>query len=184
MEESNFHEEKNDENVDNNLDATKEELKEVSQMEEGSIDLKKLQEEKEELNSQYLRMTADFQNYKKRVEKEKSDIYQFANEKLIVDLLPIVDNFERAVKSYKDEGKDESFTQGVEMILQQFLDVMKKNGVEEIEALEKEFDPSFHHAVMQEESDKYESNIVIDVFQKGYVLNGKTIRPSMVKVVK
>ncbi|MCT4621188.1 MAG: nucleotide exchange factor GrpE [Marinisporobacter sp.] len=180
MEESNFHEEKNDETVDNNLDATKEEF----QMEEGSIDFKKLQEEKEELNSQYLRMTADFQNYRKRVEKEKSDIYQFANEKLILDLLPIVDNFERAVKSYKDEGKDESFTQGVEMILQQFLDVIKKNGVEEIEALEKEFDPNFHHAVMQEESDEYESNTVIDVFQKGYVLNGKTIRPSMVKVVK
>ncbi|QZY56539.1 nucleotide exchange factor GrpE [Crassaminicella profunda] len=184
MEENNFQEEKNDEIVDDNLDATKEELKEESQMDEGSIDFKKLQEEKEELNSQYLRMTADFQNYKKRVEKEKSDIYQFANEKLILDLLPIVDNFERAVKSYKDEGKDESFTQGVEMILQQFLEVFKKNGAEEIEALGKEFDPNFHHAVMQEESDEHESNTVIDVFQKGYILNGKTIRPSMVKVVK
>ncbi|QXM06205.1 nucleotide exchange factor GrpE [Crassaminicella indica] len=187
MEGNTYKEEQNDEKVDNkndeavnsSLDAEKE-----VQMDEASVDIKKLQEEKEELNSKYLRMTADFQNYKKRVEKEKSEIYQLANEKLILDLLPIVDNFERAVKSYKDEGKDESFTQGIEMILQQLLDVFKKNGVEEIEALGKEFDPNFHHAVMQEESDEYESNTVIDVFQKGYILNGKTIRPSMVKVVK
>ncbi|WP_129596749.1 nucleotide exchange factor GrpE [Anaerophilus nitritogenes] len=171
------------ETVRDNLEATQEELKEQNQectCEDAKI--KKLQEEKEEINSQFLRMTADFQNYKKRVEKEKSDIYTFANEKLILDMLPVVDNLQRAIKTYKDEGKDESFTQGIEMILKQLLEVFEKNGVKEIETIGKEFDPNFHHAVMQEECDGYESNIIIDVFQKGYTLNEKVIRPSMVKV--
>lgn len=159
-----------------------EQTEETEAVDEGSVDTSKLQEENEELNNKYLRMAADFQNLKKRTEKEKSDIYNFANEKLILDLLPVVDNLERAVTTYKEEGKDEAFTEGVEMILQQFLEVFKKNGVEEIEALGKAFDPNLHHAVMQEASEEHEANIIIDIFQKGYVLNGRVIRPSMVKV--
>lgn len=191
MEEKNFEEMnedelKTDETVQSDLDVTNEEVNEQREDEKmnSSIEVENLQEENEELNNKYLRMTADFQNYKKRAEKEKSDIYNFANEKLMIDLLPIIDNLERAVKSYKDEGKDASLTEGVEMILKQFLDVCHKNGVEEIKAINEEFDPNFHHAVMQEENDDYEANIIMDVFQKGYILNQKVIRPSMVKVSK
>ncbi|WP_053957577.1 nucleotide exchange factor GrpE [Inediibacterium massiliense] len=172
----------NKETAKDNLEAIKEELKEENEEACEEEKMKRLQEEKEEINSQFLRMTADFQNYKKRVEKEKSDIYTFANEKLILDMLPVVDNLQRAIKTYKDEGKDESFTQGIDMILKQLLEVFEKNGVKEIETMGKEFDPNFHHAVMQEECDGYESNMIIDVFQKGYTLNEKVIRPSMVKV--
>jgi molecular chaperone GrpE len=167
-----------DETAESNLDATKEEL----EMGQEDDVLKKIQEEKEEINSRYLRMTADFQNYKKRVEKEKSDIYNYANEKLILDLLPIVDNLERAIQSSNEEGEDASFKKGVDMVLQQFLDVLNKNGAKEIDAKGQSFDPNYHHAVMQEDHPEYESNTVIEVFQKGYTLNEKVIRPSMVKV--
>ena len=149
-----------------------------------NLESEKLKEENKEINNKYLRMTADFQNFKKRAEKEKSDIYQFANEKLIVDLLPTIDNLERAIKSNKDEGANESFTQGIEMILQQFLDVLTKNDVKEIDAIGQKFDPNYHHAVLQEENDEYESETVVDQFQKGYTVNDKVIRPCMVKVIK
>ncbi|TCO80055.1 nucleotide exchange factor GrpE [Marinisporobacter balticus] len=178
MEEMKENETKMDEPVESNLDATKEEMNECS------MEFEKIKEENKELNNKYLRMTADFQNYRKRAEKEKSDIYNFANEKLMIDLLPTIDNLERAMQSYTDEGKDASLAEGMEMILKQFLDVCHKNGVEEIEAMKKEFDPNYHHAVMQEENDDYDANIIIDVFQKGYTLFGKVIRPSMVKVSK
>lgn len=171
--------------TDSNLEATMEELKEQAQdsmEDEIKNQFQRMKEEKEEINGKFLRMTADFQNYKKRVEKEKSDIYSFANEKLILDILPIVDNFERALHSSSEEVKGESFIKGIEMIFQQFGEMLKKNGVQEIDALGNLFDPNFHHAVMQEDHADYESNTVIDVFQKGYTLNEKVIRPAMVKV--
>lgn len=175
-----------DETAESDLDATKEELKEQQQAyqeEELMEQLARKSEEVEELNSKYLRISADFQNYKRRVEKEKSELYSFANEKLILELLPTVDNMERAVKSIsEDVNKDEAVTKGIEMILQQFLDTMKNNGLEEIIALGEDFDPNRHHAVMQEASESEETNKVVEVYQKGYTLNGKVIRPSMVKV--
>ena len=175
-----------DETAESDLEATREELKEQQQAyqdEELRDLLEKKNEEIEEINNKYLRISADFQNYKRRVEKEKSDIYSFANEKLILELLPAVDNLERAVGVIAEEGnKDAALTKGIEMILQQLLDTMKNNGLEEIKALGQDFDPNLHHAVMQEASDTEEGNKVLEVYQKGYILNGKVIRPSMVKV--
>lgn len=174
------------ETVENNLEAAQEEIQEQSEdvkADDCQIQYEKLQQEHEALNNKYVRTVADFQNYKKRVEKEKSDIYNYANEKLILDLLPVVDNLERAIKSAKEEGKDEAFIKGVEMTLQQFLDVLKKNGVEEIQAMGEIFDPNYHHAVLQEADEIHEANTITDVFQKGYTLNEKVIRPSMVKVI-
>ncbi|SHJ46194.1 molecular chaperone GrpE [Geosporobacter subterraneus DSM 17957] len=175
-----------DETAESDLEATREELKEQQQAyqdEELRDLLEKKNEEIEEINNKYLRISADFQNYKRRVEKEKSDIYSFANEKLILELLPAVDNLERAVGVIAEEGnKDAALTKGIEMILQQLLDTMKNNGLEEIKALGQDFDPNLHHAVMQEASDTEEGNKVLEVYQKGYTLNGKVIRPSMVKV--
>ena len=122
---------------------------------------------------------ADFQNYKKRVEKEKKDLYSYANEKIIIELLSVLDNFERALEQ---ETEGDGFKEGMEMIFKQLGDVLEKSGLAEIAALGEDFDPNFHNAVMTEETEEYESGKVSGVMQKGYTLNGKVIRPSMVKV--
>ena len=137
------------------------------------------EEGKEESDDlRYLRLMADFQNYKKRVEKEKRDLYSYANEKIMGDLLTVMDNFERAL----EHDADETFKEGIEMIFKQLQDVLEKSGLAEIPALGEEFDPNVHSAVMTEETEDYESGKVSGVMQKGYTLNGKVIRPSMVKV--
>ena len=137
------------------------------------------EEGKEESDDlRYLRLMADFQNYEKRVEKEKRDLYSYANEKIMGDLLTVMDNFERAL----EHDADETFKEGIEMIFKQLQDVLEKSGLAEIPALGEEFDPNVHSAVMTEETEDYESGKVSGVMQKGYTLNGKVIRPSMVKV--
>ncbi|MCI7303993.1 MAG: nucleotide exchange factor GrpE [Clostridiales Family XIII bacterium] len=155
--------------------------KEENQSQEGEEAEKQeeCKETEEDESSRYMRLMADFQNYKKRVEKEKSDIYSYANEKLAIELLAVLDNFERALEHNAD---DASFKEGMEMIFKQLFDVLEKAGLKEIPALGEEFDPNFHNAVMNEETDEYESGKVSGVMQKGYTLNGKVIRPSMVKV--
>lgn len=137
--------------------------------------------EEEALQTKYLRLMADFQNFKRRTEKEKSDIYAFANEKLVKELLDVIDNFERALAVGVGEG-GEKFSEGMEMILKQLLGVLEKAGASEIKALGEDFDPNFHNAVMTEDSSEYESGKVTAVLQKGYTLNGRVVRPSMVKV--
>ncbi|MBR5516497.1 MAG: nucleotide exchange factor GrpE [Firmicutes bacterium] len=140
---------------------------------------KAMNPEDEALNERYLRLMADFQNFKRRTEKEKSDIYAFANEKIISELLNVIDNFERALPAGDAE---DNFYKGMEMILKQLLGVIEKAGASEIKALGEDFDPNFHNAIMMEDSVEYESGKVSGVLQKGYILNNKVIRPSMVKV--
>lgn len=147
--------------------------------EEAEIESDEKEEKQEDEDSKYLRLLADFQNYKKRVEKEKSDIYTFANEKLVKELLTILDNFERALES---ECQDEKYKDGMANIFKLFWDILNQNGLEEIESLGIEFDPNLHAAVAVEDSDEYESGKVCFVLQKGYKLNGKVIRAAMVKV--
>ncbi|QUH26916.1 nucleotide exchange factor GrpE [Serpentinicella alkaliphila] len=168
--------------ADSNLEAFQEEMKD--QQEAESIEnLKNLLKEKElesiDFQNRHQRLQADFINYKKRVEKEKSEIYQYGVEKLAIDLLNIIDGLERALDSQKDTTN--SFTEGIQLILKQFLDILDKHGIKEIEALNKPFDLNLHHAVMKEESD-VESNTVIEVYQKGYTIHSKVLRPAMVKV--
>ena len=136
----------------------------------------------EELNAKYMRLMADFQNQKKRFDKEKADIYQYANEKIVKNLLEVLDNFERALDATKDA--DPNLHEGMELIFKQLMAALEKAGVAEIKALGEEFDPNFHNAVMMEETDEYESNKVSEVMQKGYTLNSRVIRPSMVKVAQ
>ncbi len=135
--------------------------------------------EEEALNVRYMRLMADFQNFKRRTEKEKSDIYAFANEKIVKELLDVIDNFERALAAGNDGDK---FLEGMEMILKQLQGVLEKAGVAEIQCLGEDFDPNFHNAVMTEDSAEYESGKVTAVLQKGYTLNGRVVRPVMVKV--
>lgn len=141
------------------------------------------EEPKEDNDARYMRLAADFQNYKRRTEKEKSDIYQFANEKIALDIIEVMDNFERAL-SHSEESSDQKFVEGVSMIYKQLKGVLDKNNILEIKAEGEPFDPNFHNAVMAEENPEFESGTVIQAMQKGYTLNGKVIRPSMVRVAQ
>ena len=124
--------------------------------------------EEEALNAKYLRLMADFQNFKRRTEKEKNDIYAFANEKIVSELLNVIDNFERALAA---AAEGDSFAEGMKLIFKQLQGVLEKSGVAEIEALGQDFDPNFHNAVMREDSTEYESGKGTEVMQKGYMLN-------------
>ena len=158
---------------------TAETAQEEAAVEPETEEKKEMSQEDEALNVKYLRLMADFQNFKRRTEKEKSDIYAFANEKIVSELLNVIDNFERAL-ALGAEG--DSFVEGMSLIFKQLQGVLDKAGVKEIEALGQEFDPNFHNAVMMEDTDEFESGKVSCVLQKGYTLNNKVIRPSMVKV--
>ena len=137
----------------------------------------------EDGDSRYLRLMAEFRNYKKRVAKEKADIHAYANEKLVVELLGVLDNFERALAS--DPAADaEGYAQGMRLIFDQLLSALSEAGLEELRALGEEFDPKIHNAVMTADDEEYDSNKVCNVLQKGYSLNGKVIRPTMVTVAK
>ncbi|MDY3954243.1 MAG: nucleotide exchange factor GrpE [Anaerovoracaceae bacterium] len=144
---------------------------------------KENKEEEEELQTRYLRLAADFQNYRRRFEKEKSDIYARANEKIVTELLDVIDNFERALAAGSDCGGN-GFVEGMEMIFKQFKGVLEKSGLKEIQAEGEPFDPNFHHAVLMEADSEKESGTVTEVLQKGYLLNDRVIRPSMVKVAE
>lgn len=135
-----------------------------------------------EESERYMRLMAEFQNFKKRAAKEKSDIHAYANEKLMNELLPVLDNFERALETKTDEV--EGYAKGMELIFQQMKSALENHGLKEITALGEDFDPNKHSAVMTEETEEFESGKVSKVFQKGYELNGRVIRPSMVAVSK
>ncbi len=134
-----------------------------------------LQAEKEK----YVRLFAEFDNYRKRTAKEKTETYQDAVAKTVLELLPVVDNFERAMVS---PCSDTAFQSGMEIIYRQLTELLKKLGVTEIESLHQPFDPNVHNAIRQVEDDTLEENIVCEVYQKGYMLGSRMIRPAMVSV--
>jgi molecular chaperone GrpE len=135
-----------------------------------------------EFENRYLRLQADFDNFRRRSRIEAEANEKYRAQKLIIDILPAVDNFERALVMEVDNDQAKSLKQGMEMVYRSLLDALSKEGLQQIEAVEKEFDPHLHQAVMQGNDEKFESNIVIEEFQKGYLLKDKVIRPSMVKV--
>lgn len=153
---------------------------EAAEQEPGMEQLKK---QLDESQNRYIRMQADFDNYKKRTAKEKEEFYFLSLEKIVKEILPIVDNMERAVESLKKNGLESSYVDGVDMIQKQLFAVLEKNGLKEIEAFGMDFDPNIHHAVMQVEGDTAEENKVKAVLQKGYYLGSRVIRPAMVQVV-
>jgi molecular chaperone GrpE len=157
-------------------------VEEVVEEVEVFSEVDKLKVECKDISDKHIRLQAEFQNFKKRTEKEKSNLYKFANEKLFVDLLPLMDNMERALASTEDGS--EGIVDGLKMIKKSLDEIFTKNGVEGITAVGEAFDPELHHAVMSDESDDHDSEHVIEEFQKGYKLNEKVIRHSMVKVSK
>lgn len=146
-----------------------------------SEELELVKKEKEELNDKYLRLAAEYENYKKRTAKEKEEIYGVAKAQVIKGLLPVFDNMDRA-KEFATADK-EKLAEGVEMILKQFVDSLEKMGVTEIKALGEPFDPELHEAVFHEDVEGEPENTVNQVLQKGYICDGKVIRHAMVKVV-
>lgn len=157
--------------------------KKAKSEDEPSEALDKNAQPEEDSEAKYLRLMAEFQNYKKRVAKEKTDIHSYANEKIVTELLEVLDNFERALAS-ETSVEAEGYAQGMKLIFDQLLGVLTKSGLEEVKALGEDFDPNMHNAVMTADSEEYDSNKVCSVLQKGYTLNGKVIRPSMVTVAK
>ncbi len=138
--------------------------------------------ELENLRQQLLRVHADFDNFRKRTRQEKEDLQKFATKKLLSELLPVVDNFERALSSLTGASSVDEIKTGLEMVQRQMLQTLQQNGVEVMDTLNKPFDPNLHDAVMQEPADGKEAGIITEVMQKGYMLHGKVLRPAMVKV--
>jgi molecular chaperone GrpE len=147
-------------------------------------DLVDAQREAKESYDRFLRVHAEFENYKKRMEKERSELIKYANEGLIKQLLEVMDNLERALDQAEQNAHAEGLVEGVKMILKQMRDILGKHGVSEVEALGKSFDPNLHEAMMHELADDEEENTVIDEFQKGYILKDRLLRPALVKVSK
>ena len=133
-------------------------------------------------SERYMRLMAEFQNFKKRAAREKSDIHAYANEKIVGELLPVLDNFERALDA---EGGDlEAYAKGMQLIFEQLKTALENAGLEEIKAMDETFDPNVHNAVMTDNLEDKEDGTITKVLQKGYKLKDKVIRPSMVAVNK
>jgi len=144
-------------------------------------ELEKLQAAVQEKEERALRLQADFENFRRRTAKEKEELSAVVTQGILKDMLPLLDNFERAMAA---EAKDiESFKQGVEMIFKQFGEILVKNGLEHIEVEGAKFDPNYHQAVMRVENPDLEDETIAQELQKGYMVKGRVIRPSMVQVV-
>ena len=160
-------------------EETEEAAEEKATEEEASVE--------EQESERYMRLMAEFQNFKRRAAKEKTDIHAFANERIVNDLLPVLDNFERALGQEAEASENEelkNYAKGMELIFEQLKGALEKAGVKEIEALGEDFDPNVHNAVMTEQTDEYEDGKISKVMQKGYKLNDRVVRPSMVAVNK
>lgn len=155
----------------------------ADQAEGTELGIENLQEALNQKTDALARTLAEYQNYRKRVEKEKQDLMKYANEKIMKDLITIHDNFERAVGAMDKENEAlASVISGVEMIKKSFDDLLERYGVSEVESEGQPFNPDHHHAVMTEEREGVEAHTVLEVFQKGYKLHERVIRPAMVKV--
>ena len=145
--------------------------------------LEALQQEKDALQDRLLRTAAEFDNYRKRMERERRDQLEYAAADVIRDVLPIIDNFERALQAPATSETD-AFRKGIELIHKQMLDLLKKRGVKPIDALGTMFDPNFHQAVIHEASADHREGEVMQELQRGYLLGDRLLRPAMVKVAK
>jgi molecular chaperone GrpE len=162
-----------------------------SALSDQAIELAKLREQLEakkreagENYDRYLRQVAELENFKRRANREKDEAIRFANETLVKDLLPVVDNLERAVAHAKDGGNGRSLVEGVEMVLKGFFDILAKHGVVTISAIGQPFDPEKHEAMAQVESATYDPNTVVEEYHKGYILRDRLLRPALVSVAK
>ena len=189
--------EKNQENIEEILDeaneneindTTSEEAAETSEPveeaseNEGDSKIAELEKKLQEAEAKYVRLYADFDNYRRRVKLDAEAAQKYRAQSLVTNLLPALDNFDRAINSTKETEETKPILQGMNMVLSSILSAMKEEGVEVIESVGKEFDPHVHQAIMQDNNEEFGSNIVVEEFQKGYKLKDRVIRPAMVKV--
>ena len=165
-EQTNENEEKQDENTTESLEKQ----------------MKKLEEEVNTWKTDYYKVFADMENLKRRLEKEHQNSLKFMMQSFIEELLPVVDNFERSLNVQNPSEEVQTFLKGYQMIFDQLMNILKKNGVEVIEAQGKEFDPNLHQAVMTTQDENFDHNVVVEELQKGYKLKDRVIRASLVKV--
>ncbi|MDF2674853.1 MAG: nucleotide exchange factor GrpE [Clostridiales bacterium] len=170
-----------DNSMDENIDATNSEEASSNGLENELLDkLQKKEKECEEYLDMLKRTMADFDNFRKRTLKEKESLYDDGFSEAATQILPVLDNFERAVAYNNKENV--SIIEGIEMILKMFKEVLQKMGVEEIPSMGEKFDPNYHNAIMHVEDENYDENIIVDVMLKGYKYKDKILRFSMVKV--
>ncbi len=172
--------------IDQKNDSNKEDNAEiVDPLKEMEEKLESMEQEVKENYDRWLRVSADFENYKKRAAREMNDFRKFANESFVKAMLPVVDNLDRAIESSSNENHaDTSMLEGVNMTLKEILKVFEQFNVKPFESLGETFDPSLHQAVMQEESDAHPENAVVKELQKGYMMHERLLRPAMVVVSK
>ncbi|HOP85109.1 MAG TPA: nucleotide exchange factor GrpE [Syntrophorhabdaceae bacterium] len=179
---------KENEDTEIKMEQKHEEHKKKKKKDEQLEELTRQLQEKEEviktLQERLLYLQADFENFKKLKNKEKQDLLKFGNEVLIKELLPVIDNLERALDHSLKTNDYKGIHEGVSLVLNEFLRVLERAGLSRVEAVGKKFDPNLHEAFYQEERDDVESDIVLSELQKGYMLNGRLIRPAMVTVSK
>ena len=176
-------EQKSSEEAAEQAEADKEE---ASEGKKGKLFGKKKKDKKdekiEELTDRLTRQMAEFDNFRKRTEKEKSQMYEIGAKDIIEKILPVVDNFERGIAAVPEEEKSNPFAEGMEKIYKQLMTTLEEIGVKPIEAVGQEFDPDFHNAVMHVEDEEVGENIITEEFQKGYLYRDSVVRHSMVKV--
>jgi len=171
-----------DDNQEQNISGVEESLPAVSleaHVAALSADRDQLTAEKAELKDRLLRALADFDNFKRRAERDRSDYVQFAAMDMVRDLVPVLEDFRRAMKV---ETADKEYAKGIELIYQRLLETLKKAGLEPIEAAGKPFDPNLHQAVDRVTSEEFDDQTVLEEYQSGYNFKGKLLRPAMVKV--
>lgn len=159
-----------------------EDKKEDSYIEELKLKIEELQKDVEEKENKLLRSQADFDNFRRRTRQDIENIEKYRSQSLALEIIGAVDNFERALQTEVKSDEAQSLLKGMEMIYKSILESLKREGVEPMESVGKEFNPEYHHAVMQDQDDSKEPNTVLEEFQKGYILKDKVIRPAMVKV--
>ena len=155
---------------------------ESEQQQEANVEVEQLTKQLDEANNKLLRIQADYDNFRRRTLKEKEELAKYASSKLITNLLPSIDNFDRALAAAAATGDLESLSKGLDMIFRQLMATMEAEGLQAMKVVGEPFNPEFHQAVMTVESDEHEEGIVVEELQKGYVLKDKVIRPAMVKV--
>ena len=147
---------------------------------QGSV--KTLEEEKEEINNRFLRSVADLENYRRRTEREKEELRKYGIEKAVADLVPAVDNMERALAHAKDQGESSSLVEGIGMVYRQILSALKKYGVQPFDSKGQPFDPQRHEAIQQVESAEHDTGTIVEEYQKGYFIHDRLLRPALVVV--
>ncbi len=173
----------NNEEIEETIDEAIEESKEeVNELEQLKLKLEKAESSSKDYLDKLQRSMAEFDNFRKRTNLEKASMYENGARDTIEKLLPILDNFERAILSTPEEDKNSAMFKGIDMIFNQMVETFKNMGVEEVEGVGENFDPNIHNAVLHIDDDSFGENVVAEVMQKGYKYKDKIIRPSMVKV--